>query len=151
MADVSEKSTTVFGIWFETLEARLKQFWFEIGKEIETLRALGFSDEDIFNELSQQLRNRQGIFTRLKGIVESAADKNISVVTQIRANEEQRKSSRLWVWVLDPTVKNHCEDCLRNSKEEPHPFEWWEKLGLPAYGTTACKQYCHCTIMPKKD
>jgi hypothetical protein len=50
------------------------------------------------------------------------------------------------VWVLDPTAKDHCDDCLANSSMDAQSFGEWESFGLPGSGNTECGEYCKCTL-----
>jgi hypothetical protein len=72
----------------------------------------------------------------------------INTISQIVSNESAREQSEQWIWELDPTAKDHCEDCLRNSGDGEKSFDEWEKIGLPGYGNTECGIYCRCTLTP---
>jgi hypothetical protein len=94
------------------------------------------------------LDNDMAEFQSFKGWIGGSSDNMINTISQIESNETIKGLSDLWIWELDPTAKDHCEDCKRHSIEGEKEFSEWEEIGLPGYGNTQCGIYCRCTLTP---
>jgi hypothetical protein len=56
-----------------------------------------------------------------------------------------------WIWVLDQSIDDHCEDCIRNSKLSARSFEQWSIIGVPGSDKTKCGSYCRCGLKNIKE
>jgi hypothetical protein len=145
--NVTRAEQTVFALWHQEFRRAYDELLAAIRSEVARMRSLGVSDREIFDRLNTQLRERQGIFARFGGTIESGVDKLTQTTAQIESNATLTDQDRL-DWELDPTVKEHCTDCLRNAELEPRSFDDWATIGLPGAGNTECGNYCKCTLRP---
>lgn len=82
---------------------------------------------------------RRQINATANGVVKRASDTgSFSVLEEIKTYR--------WVAVGDGNVCPQCVD--RHGKEKT--MEEWERIGLPATGTTYCKENCRCVLVPAK-
>jgi hypothetical protein len=129
--------------------------------EIRSMRTLGISEQNIFDSINYDIEHQEGIFSRLKGDLERSADKLITRTVQservnellsesVAEGEEISLSEVLYVWQLDPTVIEHCDDCSQNSGMESKTLIEWQSIGIPGSGNTICGDYCRCILVPEK-
>jgi hypothetical protein len=109
-------------------------------------RLLGISDKEIIKRLDESLNNGQDLFGRFKGAVELELDNIVGVTSQSESNGIYAEGAILR-WELDPTVLEHCADCLRYSAMNGQSLAAWESMGLPGFGNTICGRYCKCTLV----
>jgi hypothetical protein len=114
--------------------------------QVLRMRLQGVDDKEIFERLLTSLNNGKDLFQQYKGWLEGATDKLTNTVAQMEHHAVVAESGTAFTWELDPTVKEHCPDCLRNSQAEPKSFDAWAELGLPGAGNTVCNGYCHCVL-----
>ena len=110
------------------------------------------SKDAIKQRLVDDLHNGGPIFgdfrSQFKSIGERAIE-NGSQVTHNAVYSEALGDSQLYLWVLDPRVENHCDDCLERAEWEPKTMQEWEDLGLPGSGVTVCTTHCYCNLEPE--
>lgn len=140
------KSDVMFRITADNMDALYSAFSDDVVEFIRRERALGIGDDEIFNRLQDNLNNGQDFFGRFKGAMEVELDNIVGVTAQDYSNSIYAPDAML-KWELDPTVVNHCEDCLRNAKDAPRTYQQWEAIGIPGFGNTACSDYCKCTLV----
>lgn len=88
------------------------------------------SDEAIMGFLDRTLKDEVGVFGPFVGDIEKQADDFTSIVAQTASNSEFDAEEKL-VWVLDPSAKEHCDDCIANEKIDAQTFTEWETIGIP--------------------
>lgn len=142
---IDQKERTVFQLWVDKANTAYTLLEDDLIAEIRRMRAMGISDEEIFSRIETSLLNGADMFQRFKGYVEREMDTLLETSAQIESNDGMKEVGDL-VWVLDPTAKEHCEDCLRNSEMGAKTFEEWSLIGLPGMGNTECGHYCKCTL-----
>lgn len=108
----------------------------------------GLKAEDIKNRLSLDLKNREGIFKDLFSTLERERAGLYNKTAEISSNQFVENKDLKYEWVLDPDVKEHCEDCLERESMGSKTYKQWERMGLPATGHTLCTDYCRCTLIP---
>lgn len=141
-------SQTMFQIWTKQADTAYDMLLEDMRNEIIRMRALGISDEEIYSRLTLNLNGKLDMFSKFVGNLEGSQDSLFNTLAQIFSNEEIRQDGAMYTWQLDPTITvDHCEDCLRNSKEAPMTYEEWVAIGLPGMGNTECGDYCKCTLM----
>jgi hypothetical protein len=148
LADTTQKTSTLFTIWVQDVSKAYDALESDMIAQIGRMRALGLSDSEIFTRLSESLESNTDIFSTFKGSVGRGNDTLVNMVSQVESNESIGDMAEMWIWELDPTAKDHCEDCLANSEKGEMPFSEWSKIGLPGYGNTECGKYCRCTLTP---
>ena len=146
MAKATIKSRTMFQVFTGQVNDAYDQLLKDLDAEIVRMDALGVSEPEIFARLEQELKDRTGAFGSFKGWVEGETDKLVHAGGQIESNELMREAGDKFTWQLDPTAKEHCGDCLRNSGEDPKTWVEWEAIGIPGAGNTICDGYCKCTL-----
>lgn len=119
----------------------------DINAEIQRMRLLGISDAEIYARLETNLNGSMDLFGRFKGALEKEFDTTIGTTAQLEQNSVLEGMQDL-TWQLDPTVQEHCPDCLRNAGSQPKSFDDWALLGLPGAGNTQCGAYCKCSLEP---
>lgn len=138
----------MFQIWAKQADTAYDMLLEDMRNEIIRMRALGISDEEIYSRLTLNLNGKLDMFSKFVGNLEGSQDSLFNTLAQIFSNEEIRQDGAMYTWQLDPTITvDHCEDCLRNSKEAPMTYEEWVAIGLPGMGNTECGDYCKCTLM----
>jgi hypothetical protein len=118
----------------------------DVTGETLRMRALGMDASTIYERLLTNLNDGKDLFGRFKGQLESELDQLVGISAQESSNTIYGKDQMLR-WELDPTVIDHCEDCVNNSEMEPQLYEDWESIGLPGFGNTQCGDYCKCTLV----
>jgi hypothetical protein len=143
LAKVSEP---IFRITAKNISTIYDAFTADVDEYVVRMRTLGVSADEIFRQLGDNLEDRQDLFQRFKGALESEID-NITGVTAQAESNSIYESGAMLKWELDPTVREHCDDCVRNSGDGAKTFEQWSAIGLPGFGNTACLEYCKCTLV----
>jgi hypothetical protein len=146
LAKVSEP---IFRITAKNISTIYDAFTADVDEYVVRMRTLGVSADEIFRQLGENLEGNQDLFQRLKGALESEIDNITGVTAQAESNSIYEPGAVL-KWELDPTVREHCDDCKRNSLDPGKTFEEWETIGLPGFGNTACLEYCKCTLVRVK-
>lgn len=149
MANVDQKTSTIFSIWVEDVSTAYDKLEQDLIAKIRAQRLLGMSDEEIFRRLSQDLDAQSDLFSTFKGSIGRSNDSLVNTVSQVESNETIRETAETFIWELDPTAEHHCETCLEYGGQEK-TFDEWEELGLPGYGATECGRYCRCTLTPTR-
>lgn len=136
----------LFDAMSKQLDTHLTTLLNELRDQIENMVAQGIAPEEITRTLMEDIKQETGIFANLSGKVGSLIDNQFGTMTGVVANNEVADLSNLFEWVVEPTAE-HCETCdARDGQQKT--YEEWQKLGLPGAGTTLCKQYCKCSLMP---
>ena len=148
MVKIDQKTQTLFSIWVEDVSTAYDVLEQDMTAQIRRMRTLGMSDREIYDRLFASLNNGMDMFQTFKGAIGRSNDTLVNTISQVESNEAIREEAELWKWDLDPTAKDHCEDCLKYSLMEPMGFDDWEEIGLPGYGNTQCHRYCRCTLSP---
>ena len=113
---------------------------------INRMRALGMGNDEIISRLGENLDNGKDLFGTFKGALEKELDQIVGVTAQSESNSIYADGQMLR-WELDPTVREHCPDCLRNASLPSRSYADWEAMGLPGFGNTECTDYCKCTLV----
>ena len=142
MANVDQKTSTLFSIWVEDVSKAYDVLEQDITAQIRRMRTLGMSDAEIYDRLFASLNDGMDMFQTFKGAIGRSNDTLVNMISQVESNETIKEAGEYWEWQLDPTAKDHCESCLRNSEMGVMTFEKWEEMGLPGYGNTECGRYC---------
>lgn len=150
MANVDQKTSTLFSLWVEDVSTAYDVLEGDITAQIRRMRSLGISDREIYDRLFASLNNGMDMFQSFKGAIGRSNDTLVNMISQVESNEAIRGESDYWKWELDPTAKDHCDTCKANSLKGEMDFDKWEELGLPGYGSTDCGKYCRCTLVPVK-
>lgn len=140
-------SDVMFKISIGRISSIYDNFEQELVSEIDRMRALGISDKEIYRRISDNLDNGMDMFGSVKGAIEKEVDSLLGTTAQGESNEVFRELEQELKWELDPTARQHCNDCLRLSASPPKKFEQWEAMGLPGFGNTECGQYCKCSLV----
>lgn len=138
------KKNALFNLWAREADAAYERLERELLASIESMRINGVSDKAIFQQLSSDLESRGDVFSKFSGELQGKVDDLLNQTAQLSAVEGLDGES--FIWVLDPTVQEHCSTCLDNSQAGSHPFEFWADNGLPGMGTTECGIYCRCSL-----
>lgn len=117
----------------------------DLDTEIANYRATGLSDNAIMTAIESDLENEVGTFGRFKGGIERTMDGLITRTTQTERAAKNLPETK-YLWILDPTVKEHCTDCLERSEYVPKTYLEWIEIGRPGSGTTECSDYCRCLL-----
>ena len=151
MPDFNARVTeqTVFQLWVEDIERAYDTMLADIRAEIVRMRLLGIDEAEIFARLKQNVTDDSGAFQSFNGWVEGATDKLTHAVAQTESNAVYSGTEENLTWELDPTAREHCADCLRNSQAPAMPFAQWAAIGIPGAGNTECDGYCKCTLSPE--
>ena len=148
MANVDQKTSTLFSIWVEDVSTAYDVLEQDITAQIRRMRTLGLSDGEIYNRLSASLDGGMDMFQTFKGTIGRSNDTLVNMISQVESNEAIKDQAEKWIWELDPTAEKHCDDCESNSAAGEKTFDEWEQMGLPGYGNTQCGKYCRCTLTP---
>ena len=140
-----QASRSIFNISMSQIDSAYGVLETDMLAEIQRMRALGIADAEIFNRISDSLNNSLDLFSKFKGAVEKELDIVVGKTAQLESNVALSEQEKLR-WELDPTVEEHCVDCLRNSASDQKSFDEWSLLGLPGMGNTQCGSYCKCTL-----
>lgn len=138
-------SKTIFQLWVEDVERAYDTMLADVNAEIIRMRALGMSNEEIFNRLQTNFDENLTVFQSFDGWVKGATEKLATGVAQQEAHNQLNIPGRLYSWELDPTAE-HCDDCLSNAKMSPQSFQEWAMIGLPGVGNTQCGSFCKCAL-----
>jgi hypothetical protein len=139
-----------FDVWVKEADVAYANLEKQLGLAIESLRASGIKDSEIFARLKADLDNKTDLFSSFSGDVEGANNDLFHLESQLASAEEVAGASDLFEWTLDPTAE-HCGDCLANADKEPMSFDEWQAEGLPGMGNTDCGEYCKCSLDPVGD
>lgn len=139
------KTKNILNISAGELDRAYRALETDIGVEIERMRVLGISDDEIYSRLEASLTNNLGSFGKFKGAIEKEFDIILGETAQVESNQVFEGTKEELKWELDPTAQEHCPDCLDNS-EEVKTFDEWSMIGLPGMGNTQCGTYCRCTL-----
>ena len=148
MADfsITQQESTIFRISVDKFNTIFDVFEQDLVAQIQKMRGLGISDEEIFNRISESLDKGMDMFGTTRGAIESEMDALVGTTAQIESNSVFESLEEPLMWELDPTAKEHCVDCLRNSEDGNKTFEEWREIGLPGFGNTECGEYCKCSL-----
>ena len=141
-----QASRSIFNISIDQLENIYGALETDLLAEIQRMRALGIADDEIFRRLQTSLSGGLESFGKFRGAVEKELDIVVGKTAQLESNAVMQEEDKL-KWELDPTVEEHCSDCLRNSGSAPKSFDEWADMGLPGMGNTQCGSYCKCTLV----
>lgn len=136
-----------FKLWVREADLAYNNLEKQLELTIESMRASGISDKAIFDRLKTDLDNNSDLFSSYAGGVEGASADLLHLESQMSSSAEVQDAADLFIWTLDPTAQ-HCEDCLANAGKGELPFEFWQGLGLPGMGNTACGEFCKCSLDP---
>lgn len=136
-----------FNVWVKEVDLAYTNFEKRLGLTIESLRASGISNQNIFKRLKADLDAQTDLFSSFSGGIESADADLLHLESQLASSLEVEGGADLFEWVLDPTAE-HCGDCLANADKDPMTFEEWQAVGLPGMGNTECGEYCKCSLDP---
>ena len=142
---ISEKIRTSFSIWQNKFDAAYDKFTADLEGQVQTMRSQGLSDTEIMGRLERTLTDEVGVFGPFVGDIEKYADDLSSIIAQTASNSDFDENQKL-VWVLDPSAKEHCDDCIANEGIDAMTFAEWEAIGIPGSGNTECGEYCKCTL-----
>lgn len=145
-----QKTSVLFTLWLEDIDSAYDALDSDIVQQIQRMRQLGVSDKEIFDTLLASLNDGADMFQTFKGAIGRANDTLVNTTSQVESNESIKHMAEMWTWELDPLAKEHCDDCKRNSLAGAQTYDYWENVGLPGFGTTQCKKYCKCTLLPVK-
>lgn len=143
---IEQRESTIFRLSVEKFDAIFDVFEQDLDAQIKRMRGLGISDEEIFSRISESLNNGMDLFGSAKGAIEKEIDSLVGTTAQIESSGVFESLEDPLKWELDPTVKEHCDDCLANSEADPKTYEEWEQIGLPGFGNTECREYCRCSL-----
>ena len=149
MANVDQKTSTLFSIWVDDVSTAYDVLEGDIVKQIKRMKELGISEPEIFKRLTTSLNEDMDMFQSFKGSIGRSNDTLVNMISQVESNEAIKEQADLWIWELDPTAKDHCDTCITYGGQIKS-FDEWEGLGLPGYGSTDCGKYCRCTLIPSK-
>jgi hypothetical protein len=138
MGNLFKISTTELG---NAYEAMVK----DLGLEIANYQATGMNGDAIYKALLADIENNASVFGRFNGDVERAMD-GLMVRTTQSEQVANNLPEQMYEWILDPTVQEHCGDCLSRSEMPAKPFFEWSELGIPGSGVTECGDYCKCLL-----
>ena len=141
------KENLLFRISIQKLNGLYTVFEDELLGQIREMRLLGLSDEAIYQRILENVNKGLDYFGRFKGALEREIDGIVGKTAQLESNMVLAEVEEKLKWELDPTVREHCPDCLRNSASETKTFEEWEMIGLPGMGNTQCGDYCKCSLV----
>ena len=141
----TQAGRSIFNISMNQIDSAYGVLETDMLAEIQRMRALGIAEEEIFRRLEASLRGSLDMFSKFKGAIEKELDIVVGKTAQLESNAVMSEVEKL-KWQLDPTVEEHCPDCLRNSTMTKS-FEEWANLGLPGMGNTQCGSYCKCTLV----
>jgi hypothetical protein len=133
------------------LQKDLDNFINDMSASVKVLQAQGMANEDILRRLVDDFKSKSGAWQSLEGKLGSTIDFGLANASNFSANSAvvaAFPNARGFEWVLDPTVVQHCSDCLDKSNMKPQSYAIWEQLGLPAEGYDECGSYCCCTLIP---
>lgn len=143
---VEQTESTFFKLSVEKFDSIFEVFEKDVEAQIERMRATGIADDEIFSRISNSLDNGLDLFGTAKGAIEQEIDGLLGTTAQAESNGVFEALEEPLKWELDPTVKEHCVDCLRNSGEGSKTFDEWREIGLPGFGNTECGEYCKCSL-----
>ena len=141
-----QAESTFFKLSVEKFGSIVEVFDKDVEAFIERMRASGIDEGEIFARISTSLDNGMDMFGSAKGAIEQEIDGLLGTTAQAESNGVFESLEDPLVWELDPTAKEHCVDCLRNSEAGQKTFDEWREIGLPGFGNTECGEYCKCSL-----
>ena len=140
------KSDRIFSVSLSQTEELFNILEKDIIAEIQRMKSLGIAEDEIFARLSDSLNNGLDFSQRFKGGLGREVDTLLGTTAQIESNEVFSEVKEALAWMLDPSVKEHCDTCLENSEMAAKTYNEWIEIGLPGFGNTDCGQYCRCSL-----
>ncbi len=135
----------LFRISQKRLDEQYQTMIDDLDNEIAGYRAMKMDEKAIYDILMSDFEQEKGVFGRFKGAIEGDMDELVVRTTQ----SEQVASNppeQTYVWLLDPTVEQHCDDCIDRESRGALTMLEWSKLGIPGSGATECSDYCRCLL-----
>lgn len=140
-------SKVAFELWTESAGLAFDRMISEARDLVFRLKASGVATSEIMARIERMVEEDEGFVATFKGALQNGMNDLTSTEAQVESNVVF-DPEELLEWVLDPTAKEHCDDCVALAQEEPKLLADWEAIGLPGIGNTICDGYCKCTLMP---
>jgi hypothetical protein len=135
----------LFRISQKRLDEQYQTMINDLDNEIAGYRAMRMDDKAIYDILMSDFEQEKGVFGRFKGAIESDMDELVVRTTQSE-QVANNPAEQLYNWVLDPTVNEHCTDCLERAAMGSQTMLFWSSRGIPGSGATKCADYCCCML-----
>lgn len=120
-------------------------------QQVETLRALGMSDESIRQAILLDFVNDNGVyFGAYRSAIREQIAGGIHQAYQLGVNETYRvedpSGEGMYRWTTVGDEKS-CDDCAQRAGEE-RTLEEWQTIGMPKSGFSRCGRRCRCEVTP---
>ena len=118
-------------------------------QQVETLRALGMSDESIRRAILLDFIEDNGMyFGGFRSAIREQVAGGVHQAYQLGVNETYKASGGdgLYRWTTVGDERS-CEDCAERAGQEK-TLEEWETIGMPKSGFSRCGRRCRCEITP---
>lgn len=161
MADLARKKIRIIKLANEkSVKRRLDIFFLEMEKEKNILKAdidifkanakmAGFTDKEIFAQLIQAGKDKEGFVQQFSNRVKSvtvAAERREKAAQEIDQYRLITPEDQKWQWI---TISSKpCPDCEPRAGKVMYLYEW-ERIGLPGEGRTICGKFCRCKLFPE--
>lgn len=147
----SPKQRQMFVVSLESMGIDIESFHSQLGNYVDSLRAQGFTPEEILATLEAERAQEIGIFKTLSGDIQRQVDVALNRMFQLSSNEPMAEAGKLVQRVLNPAAE-HCDTCQYLASLPPMPIEQIEYPGMQAtHGETNCAAWCKCTIEPVEE
>lgn len=158
MKDFTKIFTAASGEVFQALEINLNakagRAALTLEEYIQSLRARGISEDEIYGRLQEDLQNDGrifGEFFRALGIDIPGRMSELSKEASNAAFGFGKKDKVTWIAVSVITAGGHaCPDCAPRH-QEVDTYQNWVIRGLPGTGWSVCRTNCKCRLLSPDD
>ena len=136
---------SMFSISINNLGVDIDGFLEKVKNYVIQQEALGFTFQEVIQELEAQQENGLGLFAQIGGDIERQVEDGLNRIFQIESNQGIAEKV---IWQLDPEAE-HCESCLYQASLGARPINEVPIPGSqPTIGKDNCEIYCKCSLIP---